>query len=157
LKGFALALALLAAGPVPVPLEAEIDSQTREDDELPPSSYIPYTPHFDGKKVPGFNCLQADAAASVKVILDQAQRLAESREPKQLQQAVAKLKQVLSVDPRTGWAYLTLGSAYAKLGNGPEGARAYETYLLSCRKAPNTDRVQRILIEYWTKTGGKKP
>jgi hypothetical protein len=157
MRGLTLMLALLAAGPAPVPLEAEIDSQTREDDELPPSSYIPYTPHFDGKKIAGANCLQADAAASVKSPLDQAQRLTQGKDPKQLQQAVSKLKHVLSVDPRTGWAYLTLGSAYAKLGNGPDGARAYETYLLSCRKAPDTDRVQRILIEYWAKTGGKTP
>jgi hypothetical protein len=157
LKALTVALALLAAGPASVPLEAEIDSQTREDDELPPSSYVAYTPHFDGKKVAGANCLQAEAAASVKTALDQAQLLTQSKDPKQLQQAVAKLKHVLSVDPRTGWAYLSLGSAYAKLGDGPDGARAYETYLLSCRKAPDTDRVQRILLEYWTKTGGKTP
>jgi hypothetical protein len=157
LKGFLLVLALLAAGASPVPLEAEIDSQTREDDELPASSYVPYTTHFDGKKVAGANCLQADAAASVRTSLDQAQRLTQSKDPKQLTEAVSKLKHILSVDPRTGWAYLTLGSAYAKLGNGPDGARAYETYLLSCRKAPNTDRVQRILLDYWNKTGGKTP
>ncbi len=157
MNGFALALALLAGGPTPVPLEAEIDSQTREDDELPPSSYIPYTPHFDGRKVAGANCLQGDAGPGVKATLDQAQHLTEGKDPKQLQQAVAKLKHVLAVAPRTGWAYLTLGSAYAKLGVGPEGARAYETYLLSCRKSPNTDRVQRILVEYWHKTGGQTP
>lgn len=157
MKALTVVLALLAAGPAPVPLEAEIDSQTREDDELPPSSYLPYTAHFDGKKLAGANCLQAEAAPSVKTVLDQAQHLTQSKDPKQLQQAVAKLKHVLSVDPRTGWAYLTLGSAYAKLGNGADGARAYETYLLSCRKAPDTDRVQRILLEYWTKTGGKTP
>jgi hypothetical protein len=158
MNGCALALALLAAaGPATAPLEAEIDSQSREDDELPASSYIPYTPHFAGKKVAGANCLQADAGPSVKAALDQAQHLTESKDPKQLQQAVAKLKRVLAVEPRTGWAYLTLGSAYAKLAQGEEGARAYETYLLSCRKAPNTDRVQRILVEYWQKTGGKTP
>ncbi len=157
MTGFALALVLLAAGPAPVPLEAEIDSQNHEDDEMPPSSYIPYTSHFDGKKVAGANCLQAEAGASVKSSVDQAQHLALSKDPKQLQQAVVKLKHVLSVEPRTGWAYLTLGSVYAKLGNGPEGARAYETYLLSCRKSPNNDRVQRILVEYWQKTGGKTP
>jgi hypothetical protein len=150
-------LALLGAAPAPVPLEAEIDSQTREDDELPESSYIPYTQHFDGKKVAGANCLQAEAAASVKPALDQAQRLAQSKDATQLRQAVTKLKHVLNADPRTGWAYLTLGSVYAKLGLGAEGARAYETYLLSCRKAPNTDRVQRILTDYWAKTGGKGP
>jgi hypothetical protein len=157
LRVLTLALVLLVAGPSPAPLEAEIDSQTREDDELPPSSYVPYTPHFDGKKVAGANCLQAEAAPSVKTTLEQAQRLTQTKDPKQLQQAVSKLKHVLSVDPRTGWAYLTLGSAYAKLGDGPDGARAYETYLLSCRKAPNTDRVQRILLDYWGKTGGKTP
>ena len=157
MKGLTLTLALLAAGTTPVPLEAEIDSQTREDDELPASSYVPYTSHFGGKKVAGANCLQADASPSVRTSLDQAQRLTQSKDPRRLNEAVSKLKHVLSVDPRTGWAYLTLGSAYAKLGNGPDGARAYETYLLSCRKAPNTDRVQRILIEYWTKTGGKTP
>jgi hypothetical protein len=157
LKGFLLLLAVLAAGTSPAPLEAEIDSQTREDDELPPSSYVPYTPHFDGKKVAGANCLQAEAAPAVKASLDQAQKLTESKDPKQLTEAVSKLKRILSADPKTGWAYLTLGSAYAKLGNGPDGARAYETYLLSCRKAPNTDRVQRILLDYWKKTGGKAP
>ena len=151
-----LALALAVAQGI-VPLEAEIDSQSREDDELPPSSYLPYTPHFGGKKVAGASCLQAEAAAPVKAALDQAQLLTESRDPKQLQQAVVKLKQVLSTNPRTGWAYLTLGSAYAKLGQGPEGALAYETFLLSCRSAPNTDRVQRILVDYWRKTGGKTP
>jgi hypothetical protein len=156
-KAFGLGLFFLVAAPVQVPLEAEIDSQSREDDELPESSYIPYTPHFDGKKVAGANCLQAEVAAQVKSAVDQAQRLVTSKDPKQLQQAVAKLKHVLAVDPKTGWAYLTLGSAYAKLGSGAEGARVYETYLLSCRKAPNTDRVQRILIEYWMKTGGKTP
>jgi hypothetical protein len=157
LKGLTLVLSLLAAGPSGVPLEAEIDSQTREDDELPASSYVPYTPHFEGKKVAGANCLQADASASVRTTLDQAQRLIQSKDPKQLNEAVSKLKHILAVDPRTGWAYLTLGSAYAKLGDGPDGARAYETYLLSCRKAPNTDRVQRILLDYWKKTGGKAP
>ncbi len=150
-------LALLAAGSAPVPLEPEIDSQTREDDELPPSSYIPYTPHFSGKKVAGASCLQADAAASVKASLNQAQLLTQSTDSKQLQQAVLKLKHVLAVEPRTGWAYLTLGSAYAKLGDAPAGAQAYETFLLSCRSAPNTDRVQRILVDYWRKTGGKAP
>jgi hypothetical protein len=145
------------AAPPSVPLEAEIDSQTREDDELPPSSYVPYTPHFGGKKIAGASCLQAQAAGAVKAELGQAQKLAESKDPKQLEQAVSKLKHVLSVDPRTGWAYLTLGSALAKLGKGPEGAKVYETYLLSCRSAPNTDRVQRILADYWLKTGGKGP
>ena len=159
MKGFALALALalLGAGPAPIPLEAEIDSQTREDDELPASSYIPYTEHFGGKKVAGANCLQAEAGAAVRATLDQAQRLTLGKDPKQLQQAVAKLKHVLAVEPRTGWAYLTLGSAYAKLGAGAEGARAYETYLLSCRKSPNSDRVQQILVEFWQKSGGKTP
>jgi hypothetical protein len=157
LRVFALALVLLAGAPVPVPLEPEIDSQNHEDDELPPSSFIPYTTHFAGKKIAGANCLQAEVGASVKASVDQAQRLALSKDPKRLQQAVVKLKQVLAADPRTGWAYLTLGSAYAKLGNGPEGAQAYETYLLSCRKSPNNDRVQRILVEYWQKTGGQTP
>ena len=157
MKGAVLCLVLLAAAPAPVPLEAEIDSQTREDDELPPSSYIPYTTHFGGKKLVGATCLQAEAAGSVRVSLDRAQLLAKSKDPAELQQAVAKLKQVLSLEPQTGWAYLTLGSVYAKLGNGPAGARAYETFLLSCRKTPNTDRVQRILVDYWLKTGGKTP
>lgn len=152
-----LALALLAAGAASVPLEAEIDSQTREDDELPEASYLPYTPHFGGQKLAGANCLQAEAGASVRATLDQAQLLTQNKDKKQLQQAVTKLKRVLSVDPKTGWAYLTLGSAYAKLGSGPEGARAYETFLLSCRKTPNSDRVQRILVDYWLKTGGKTP
>ena len=157
MRVLALALLLLRAGPAPVPLEPDIDSQNHEDDELPPSSYIPYTVHFAGKKVAGANCLQAEAAAPVRASVNQAQRLALSKDPKQLQQAVAKLKHVLAVDPRTGWAYLTLGSVYAKLGNGAEGAQAYETYLLSCRKSPNNDRVQRILVEYWEKTGGRTP
>jgi len=157
MTGALLALALLAAEPPAVPLEAEIDSQTREDDELPPSSYIPYTLHYGGQKVAGANCLQEQAASSVKATLDQAQRLTQSKDMKQLEQAVAKLKQVLAAEPRTGWAYLTLGSAYAKLGKGPAGAKAYETYLLSCRSAPNTDRVQRILVDYWKRSGGKTP
>ena len=155
MKEALLALSLLAAAPAPVPLEAEIDSQTREDDELPPSSYIHYTAHFGGKKVAGATCLQADAPASVKAGVDQAQLLTQSADRTQLEQAVSKLKHVLTVDPRTGWAYLTLGSAYAKLGNAAAGAQAYETFLLSCRSAPNTDRVQRILVDYWRKTGGK--
>jgi len=154
-KGALLAIGLLAAAPAAAPLEAEIDSQSREDDELPPSSYIPYTPHFGGTKLAGASCLQTEAAASVRPSLDQAQTLTQGKDPRQLQQAVAKLKHVLSMEPRTGWAYLTLGSAYAKLGKGPEGARAYETFLLSCRTTPNTDRVQRILVDYWLKTGGK--
>jgi hypothetical protein len=157
MKGLTLLLLLLGAAPLPVQLEAEIDSQTREDDELPPSSFLPYTEHFGGKKVAGANCLQAEVSASVKRSVDQAQHLLESKEPKQLEQALVKLKHALAVDPRTGWAYLSLGSVYAKLGNAPEGARVYETYLLSCRKSPNTDRVQRILNDYWTKTGGKTP
>jgi hypothetical protein len=37
----ALLTLLLASAPV---LEAELDSQTREDDELPPASILPYTP-----------------------------------------------------------------------------------------------------------------
>ena len=54
-----------------------------------------------------------------------------------------------------GWAYLILGSAHAKLGDPQAGTRAYETYLLSCRTYPNSDRVQRILTDYWRATGGK--
>jgi len=149
------ALVLLAAAAA-VPLEAEIDSQTREDDELPPSSYIPYTVRYGGKKIPSANCLQAEAPSRVRPWLDQAQKLTAGNNPKELEQAVGLLKKVLATDPRTGWAYLTLGSAYAKLGRGPEGAQAYETYLLSCRRSPNTDRVQRILTDYWLKTSGKQ-
>ena len=153
----AMALASSPAVAPAAPLEAEIDSQTREDDELPPSSYIPYTSHFGGKKIAGANCLQAEAAPAVRPDLDQAQRLSDTKDAAQLRKAVTLLRQILVKDPRTGWAYLTLGSAYAKLGRGPEGATAYETFLLSCRKAPNTDRVQRILVQYWEKTGGKSP
>jgi len=148
------ALLVLSSAPA-VSLEAEIDSQTREDDELPPSSYIPYTPRFGGKKVAPVNCLQGEASSKVRPWLDQAQKLTEGKDPQGLNQAVTLLTKVLATDPRTGWAYLTLGSAYAKLGRGAEGARAYETYLLSCRRSPNTDRVQRILTDYWLKTSGK--
>jgi cytochrome c-type biogenesis protein CcmH/NrfG len=157
LKLFALALLLLNAAPPVVPLEAEIDSQTREDDELPPSSYIPYTSHYGGKRVAGASCLQAKASNEVRAWVNQAQHLTEGKDKDQLQQAVTILHRVLAAEPKTGWAYLTLGSAYAKLAKGPEGARAYETYLLSCRSAPNADRVQRILTDYWLKTGGKGP
>jgi hypothetical protein len=157
LRPFALALLLLSAAPAAVPLEAEIESQTGEDDELPPSSYLPYTPHYGGKRVSGANCLQAKVSKQVRTLVDQAQLLTEGKDQKQLEQAVSILHRVLAIDPRTGWAYLTLGSAYAKLAKGPEGARAYETYLLSCRSSPNTDRVQRILTDYWLKTGGKAP
>lgn len=148
-----VALLVLSAAPG-VPLEPEIDSQTREDDELPPSSYIPYTPRFGGRKVTPVNCLQGEASSKVRPWLDQAHKLTEGKDAKGLNEAIALLNKVLATDPRTGWAYLTLGSAYAKLGRGADGARAYETYLLSCRRSPNTDRVQRILTDYWLKTSG---
>jgi hypothetical protein len=157
LRLLAHALLPLSAAPAAVPLEAEIDSQTGEDDELPPSSYIPYTLHYGGKRVSEANCLQAKVSKQVRALVDQAQQLTEGKDPKKLEQAVTILQRVLALDPRTGWAYLTLGSAYAKLAKGPEGARAYETYLLSCRSSPNTDRVQRILTDYWLKSGGKGP
>ncbi|HXX32074.1 MAG TPA: hypothetical protein VEJ89_15340 [Myxococcaceae bacterium] len=153
MRAFLAFLVLGAAAPVP--LEAEIDSQTREDDELPPSSYIPYTAHFGGRKIAGANCLQAEVSSKVRPWVDQAQTLTAEKRPEKWEQAVVLLKKVLAEDPRTGWAYLTLGSAYAKLGLGSEGARNYETYLFSCRRSPNTDRVQRILTDYWLKTGGR--
>jgi hypothetical protein len=145
-------LLVLAAGPV---LEAEIDSQTREDDELPPSSVLPYTPHFEGKALPGLTCGQKATSSEVQKLLDEGTRLTDTRDTKQVRKAVPKLQRALSLDPKAGWAYLILGSAYAKLGDTRAGTQAYETYLLSCRTAPNTDRVQRILTDFWLATGGK--
>ena len=147
-----LLLALLAAAPA---LEAEIDSQTREDDELPPSSVQPYTPHFDGKTLPDLVCGPEVKNASVKKLLQDGTRLTDSKEPAEVKRAVPKLQRALELDPRAGWAYLILGSAHAKLGDPVSGTRAYETYLLSCRTYPNADRVQRILTDYWRATGGK--
>lgn len=149
----AVLLLLLTAGPV---LEAEIDSQTREDDELPPSSVLPYTAHFEGKALPNLACGQKVASPEVQKLLDQGTQLTDSRDTGQVRKAVPKLQRALSLDPRAGWAYLILGSAYAKLGDTRAGTRAYETYLLSCRSAPNADRVQRILTDFWLATGGKE-
>jgi len=59
-------LLLLASTPV---LEAEIDSQTREDDELPPSSVMDYTPRFEGKTLTGLVCGPAVKNGSVKKLL----------------------------------------------------------------------------------------
>jgi hypothetical protein len=143
---------LLAAGPV---LEAEIDSQTREDDELPPSSVLPYTPHFDGKTLPGLVCGPEVKNASVKKLLQDGTRLTDSKDLADVRRAVPTLQKALQQDPKAGWAYLILGSAHAKLGEPAAGTRAYETYLLSCRTYPNADRVQRILTDYWRATGGK--
>jgi hypothetical protein len=145
-------LLLLTAGPV---LEAEIDSQTREDDELPPSSVLPYTAHFQGKALPSLVCTQKVTSSEVQKLLDDGTRLTNTRDTTQLRKAVPKLQRALSLDPKAGWAYLILGSAHAKLGETREGTRAYETYLLSCRTAPNADRVQRILTDFWLATGGK--
>lgn len=147
-----LLLALLAAHPA---LEAEIDSQTREDDELPPSSIQPYTPHFDGKTLADLVCGPGVKNASVKKLLQDGTRLTDSKDPAEVKRAVPKLQRALELDPRAGWAYLILGSAHAKLGDPVLGTRAYETYLLSCRTYPNADRVQRILTDYWRATGGK--
>lgn len=147
-----LLLVLLASPPV---LEAEIDSQTREDDELPPSSILPYTPRFDGKALPDLVCGPGVKNASVKKLLVDGTLLTDSKDPLEVKRAVPKLRRALELDPKAGWAYLILGSAHAKLGDPAAGTRAYETYLLSCRTYPNADRVQRILTEYWRATGGK--
>ena len=148
----ALVLLLLAATPV---LEAEIDSQTREDDELPPSSILPYTPRFEGKTLPDLVCGPEVKNASVKKLLKDGTRLTDSKDLTEVKRAVPKLQKALELDPRAGWAYLILGSAHAKLGDPASGTRAYETYLLSCRTHPNADRVQRILTDFWRATGGK--
>ncbi len=147
-----LLLALLAATPV---LEAGIDSQTREDDELPPSSILPYTPRFEGKTLPGLTCGPEVKNASVKKLLQDATRLTGSKDLADVRRAVPMLQKALQLDARAGWAYLILGSAHAKLGENGPGTRAYETFLLSCRTYPNADRVQRILTDYWRATGGK--
>src|SRR5262249_54324501 len=63
-----LLLLLLLSSATPV-LEAEIDSQTREDDELPPSSVTPYTPRFEGKTLNGIVCGPEVKNASVKKLL----------------------------------------------------------------------------------------
>jgi hypothetical protein len=147
-----LLLLLLATAPV---LEAEIDSQTREDDELPPSSILPYTPRFEGKTLPDLVCGPEVKNASVKKLLKDGTRLTDSKDLTEVKRAVPKLQKALELDPRAGWAYLILGSAHAKLGDPASGTRAYETYLLSCRTHPNADRVQRILTDFWRATGGK--
>jgi hypothetical protein len=143
---------LLATAPV---LEAEIDSQTREDDELPPSSVLPYTPRFEGKTLPDLVCGPEVKNAPVKKLLKEGTQLTDSKDLAQVKRAVPRLQRALELDPRAGWAYLILGSAHAKLGDPRAGTRAYETYLLSCRTYPNADRVQRILTDYWRATGGK--
>jgi len=148
----ALVLLLLAGIPI---LEAEIDSQTREDDELPPSSVTPYTPRFEGKTLPGLVCGPEVKNSSVRKLLQEGTRLTDSKDLATVKQAVPKLQRALDLDPKAGWAYLILGSAHAKLGDPGSGTRAYETYLLSCRTYPNADRVQRILTDYWRATGGK--
>jgi hypothetical protein len=145
-------LLLLASTPV---LEAEIDSQTREDDELPPSSVLPYTPRYEGKSLPGLVCGPEVKNTSVKKLLQEGTRLTDSKDLAEVKRAVPKLQRALELDPRAGWAYLILGSAHAKLGEAQAGTRAYETYLLSCRTYPNADRVQRILTDYWRATDGK--
>ena len=147
-----LVLLLLAGIPV---LEAEIDSQTREDDELPPSSVIAYTPRFEGKTLPGLVCGPEVKNGSVKKLRQEGTRLTDSKNLAEVKRAVPKLQRALELDPKAGWAYLILGSAHAKLGEPQAGTQAYETYLLSCRTYPNTDRVQRILTDYWRATGGK--
>lgn len=147
-----LLMVLLASTPV---LEAEIDSQTREDDELPPSSVLPYTPRFEGKTLPGLVCGPEVKNGSVRKLLQEGTRLTDSKDLAEVKRAVPKLQRALELDPRAGWAYLILGSAHAKLGDPQAGTRAYETYLLSCRTYPNADRVQRILTDYWRATGGK--
>jgi len=145
-------LLLLLAVPT---LEAEIDSQTREDDELPPSSVLPYTPHFGGRRLEGLVCGPDLPNPSARKLLQEGTRLTDSKDLAQVKRAVPKLQQALELDRRAGWAYLILGSAHAKLGDPQAGTRAYETYLLSCRTYPNADRVQRILTDYWRATGGK--
>ena len=147
-----IAVLLLASAPV---LEAEIDSQTREDDELPPASVIPYTPRFEGKTLPGLVCGPDVKSSSVRKLLKDGTRLTDSKDLGEVKRAVPKLQKALELDPKAGWAYLILGSAHAKLGDPQAGTRAYETYLLSCRTYPNSDRVQRILTDYWRATGGK--
>ena len=147
-----IAVLLLASAPV---LEAEIDSQTREDDELPPASVIPYTPRFEGKTLPGLVCGPDVRSSSVRKLLKDGTRLTDSKDLGEVKRAVPKLQKALELDPKAGWAYLILGSAHAKLGDPQAGTRAYETYLLSCRTYPNSDRVQRILTDYWRATGGK--
>ena len=148
----ALLLLVFASAPV---LEAEIDSQTREDDELPPASILPYTPRFEGKTLPDLVCGPEVKNGTVRKLLREGTRLTDSKDLAQVKRAVPKLQRALELDPRAGWAYLILGSAHAKLGDPRAGTRAYETYLLSCRTYPNSDRVQRILTDYWRATGGK--
>src|SRR5262249_58914896 len=101
-----LVLMVLAVQPV---LEAEIDSQTREDDELPPSSILPYTPRFEGKTLADLVCGPEVKNASVKKLLQDGTRLTDSKDLTEVKRAVPKLQKALELDPRAGWAYLILG------------------------------------------------
>ena len=81
-----LVLLMLASTPV---LEAEIDSQTREDDELPPSSVMPYTPRFEGKTLSGLVCGPEVKNSSVRKLLKYGTRLTDSKD---LDDVIAFLK-----------------------------------------------------------------
>jgi len=109
----ALLLLLLSATPV---LEAEIDSQTREDDELPPSSVTPYTPRFEGKTLAGLVCGPEVKNGSVKKLLQDGTKLTDSKDLAEVKRAVPKLQRALEIDPKAGWAYLILGSATRSSG-----------------------------------------
>ena len=117
----ALFLMLLASAPA---LEAEIDSQTREDDELPPASILPYTPRFEGKTLPDLACGPESKNGTVRKLLREGTRLTDSKDLAEVKRAVPKLQRALELDPRAGWAYLILGSAHAKLGDPRAGTRA---------------------------------
>ena len=111
-------LLLLASTPV---LEAEIDSQTREDDELPPSSVVDYTPRFEGRTLAGLVCGPEAKNGSARKLLQEGTRLTDSKDLAQVKRAVPKLQRALKLNPKAGWAYLILGSAHAKLGEPQAG------------------------------------
>src|SRR5262249_8467072 len=80
-----LAALILVSTP---PLEAEIDSQTREDDELPPASVIPYTPRFEGKTLQGLVCGPEVKNGSVRKLLKDGTRLTDSKDLGEVKRAV---------------------------------------------------------------------
>ncbi|XXF78342.1 tetratricopeptide repeat protein [Myxococcaceae bacterium GXIMD 01537] len=63
-------------------------------------------------------------------------------------EAASALRGALALEPKAAAAHLLLGTAYARLGEAVEGARAYATFVAACPEHPKAPVVRKLLAEY---------
>lgn len=99
---------------------------------------------FGGAKIAGARCALPFKSRQAGKLFDHANDLLRRRHGAE---AVRALEQVLRLEPEAATAHLFLGSAKAALKDQTGGARAFETFVLSCERDPRTPRVIAMLRE----------